>query len=136
MLYGALRIDFSHEDGKGRMRSEFAPIIPDQQTIEECQHIVWKSKGRAEAKRKGEYRAPGASDVGCHDDLTISLIGLLFAQKALGPCKTEDQMKMVVHGPDHPLADHLPREMKIEYEHDFANIFNNEVGMNEWMEEL
>lgn len=136
MLYDALRIDFGTDDSHGRMRSEFAPIIPDRQTIEECQHIVWKSRGRAEAKRKGEYRAPGSSDVGCHDDLTISLIGLIFAQKALGPCKTEDEMKMVIHGPDHPLTDHMPREMKIEYERDFTPLLTDESGMNDWLEEL
>ena len=82
LLYDALLIDFRNETG-GRMRSEFAPIIPDLMVIEECQHVVWKSLGKWEAKRKGDYRSPGSSSIGCYDDLVIDLICLVLAQKSL-----------------------------------------------------
>ena len=107
LLYDSMFIDF-REETAGVMKSEFAPIIPDIMTIEECQHIVWKSIGRWEAKRKGEYRSPGSSSVGCYDDLVIALICLLLAQKSLPKPKTEDEMKLEIHGPDHNMTDHIP----------------------------
>ena len=114
LLYDALLIDFRNKSD-GRMRSEFAPIIPDLMLIEECQHIVWKSLGRWEAKRKGDYRAPGSSSIGCYDDLVIALICLVLAQKSLPKPKTEDDLKLEIHGADHAMTDHIPDFIQEQY---------------------
>lgn len=131
-LYDALRIDFE-SNPEGIFRSEYAPIIPDAQTIEECQHIVWKSKGRAEAKRKGEYRAPGTSSIGCYDDLVIALMLTILAHKSLPDAKTPDDIKLELHGPDHELTDHIPFFVRDQFR---AEPTEQLLGYNAWMGEL
>lgn len=114
VLYDALRLDFTRNP-EGELRSEWAPIIPDMQTIEECQHIVWKGVGQWGAKRKGDYRAPGSSAIGCYDDLVIALMTTVLGHQALPRPKTEDELKLEIHGPDHQMTDHIPYFIADQY---------------------
>ena len=113
LLRDSLLYDFS---GKTPRRiSEWTPDIPDRELIEECMHMTYSSRGKPEAKKKGQPRKPGVSGVGYHDDLVFACMSLIFAHKNLAPPKSKEQIMVEELGPRHPFVEDLPPEIIDKY---------------------
>ena len=129
LLIDALKLGFENE--KAVLRSEWTPQIPDSETISECMHLVWSTRGKAEAKKKGQHRSAGEPSVGFHDDLVFAMVGLLFAQRALPDPKSESVMKLDAHGPDHFLTQDLEDHLRAPYLES-----EKTYGADDWMSQI
>ena len=107
-MVDALALDFKVEPPKPK--SECNPIIYDHELIEQCIHFVWKTNGRAEAKRKNQDRNPNSSAVGHHDDLIFAFISTILAHRALPVPQPREQTMIEVLGPNHPMVRDLPED--------------------------
>lgn len=119
------------EEGKVRFPSDFTPVIPDEQTIIECIHLVYED-GKAQAKRKGQYRAKGESEVGFFDDLVFALMGLLLLQSSLPAPLIKEALMLKELGANHRLTEDMPLAFKEKYARDFEQY----ASPNAWYNHL
>ena len=113
LLIKALQLQFDDE-GQGKADHELMPIIRDEETILELMHVVWKGK-KIEAKRKGEYRRRGESQIGFYDDLVFALIGCMLAQQALDLPLSVDEKIVKDFGVNSHMASGVPESVKRKY---------------------
>ena len=113
MLIDAFTLEFN-KDGEGKFVSELTPVIEDEETISELSNLIYNN-GKAEAKRKGEHRKRGESQIGFYDDLVFALAGVILAQKSLPrPLSKEGNMLRKL-GPEHYLTMDFPQHLKDQY---------------------
>ena len=105
LLTDAMKVELM-PDGTIHYNSEYAPIIPDVETINEMYQIVTDGK-KIHARRKGETRPHGSTSVGYHDDLAISMGLLVLAHKSLPEPRRVEENMIRRYGRNHPKTEML-----------------------------
>ena len=130
LLVDSMRLEFD-VDGSAHFQSELTPMISDSETILECMHLVY-NQGKPEAKRKGEHRRKGESQIGYYDDLVFALIGLLFAQRSLPTPLVKEASMLRELGGNHSMTVDLPIALKQQY----AKDLESDISPNAWLKHL
>ena len=130
ILIDAMKVKFDIDtDGNsiGKIVAKYAPIIPDIETIEELYHIVTDGK-KIQARRKGKERALGSNPTGYSDDLAVTLMLLVLAQKSLPEPLMKEEIMVKQLGRNHPLTEDL-HWVNMQNPVEDLNKFTNETQM-------
>ena len=110
LLVDTMRVSFEVDeetgDNVGKITAKYAPLIPDEETINELYHVVTDGK-KIQARNKGKSRAIGSNPTGYSDDLAVTLMLLVLAQKSLPEPMTLEENMVAQLGHNHPLTDGL-----------------------------